>query len=231
MKKILLVEDDLDLARMACQILELQNYNVTMVHDGNAALKILNNQTFDLCILDVMMPNLDGFSVAKKMIKQKIEVPFLFVTAKSLKKDKLEGLKLGAEDYITKPFDTEEVLLRIENILRRNSTKYIPDKINIANYELDCQRLVLHIENQQQQLTEKEAALLLFLNANPNRLIKRDEILEAVWQTTDFFSGRSMDVYLSKLRKHFANNELVKIESTRHVGLEFKIQAVLTDKN
>lgn len=231
MKKILLVEDDLDLAKMTKQILEIQNYAVTMVHDGNDALETLKKHNFNLCILDVMMPNLDGFSVAKKMIKQKIEVPFLFVTAKNLQKDKVEGLQLGAEDYITKPFDTEELLLRIETILRRNISKNIPDKITIANYELDCQRLVLHMENKQQQLTEKEAALLLFLNANPNRLIKREEILQAVWQTTDFFSGRSMDVYLSKLRKYFANNELVKIESTRHLGLEFKIQAIITDKN
>jgi DNA-binding response OmpR family regulator len=231
MRKILLVEDDLDLARMTKQILELQNYTVFMVHDGNAALEMLNNQTFDLCVLDVMMPNLDGFSVAKKMIKQKIKVPFLFVTAKNLQKDKVEGLQLGAEDYITKPFDTEELLLRIENILRRNIPKQNNTKINIANYELDCQRLILQTENKSQQLTEKEAALLLFLNANPNRLIKREEILEAVWHTTDFFSGRSMDVYLSKLRKYFSNNELVKIETTRHLGLEFKIQTALTDKN
>jgi DNA-binding response OmpR family regulator len=231
MRKILLVEDDLDLARMTKQILEFQNYLVSVVHDGNAALEILSNQSFDLCILDVMMPNLDGFSVAKKMIKQKITVPFLFVTAKNLQKDKVDGLQLGAEDYITKPFDTEELLLRMENILRRNSTKEVANKISIANYELDCQRLILKIDNKQQQLTEKEAALLLFLNANPNRLIKREEILKAVWHKTDFFSGRSMDVYLSKLRKYFANNELVKIESTRHLGLEFKIQGSITDKN
>ena len=223
MKKILLAEDDTDFAVVLQKYLEIHGYSVSYCKDGEEALAISKQETFDIYILDVMMPKLDGFTLAEKM---DTDTPFIFLTARKLKEDKINGLKLGADDYIVKPFEVDELVLRIGNILKRTekrTTLPTEDIIYISNYILDTKRLELKFGATAQQLTLKEAALVTFLYHNRNRLLKREEILKAIWQNDDFFSGRSMDVYISRLRKYFKNDPAIRIDSIRHIGLEFKV--------
>lgn len=228
MAKILLAEDDVDFAQVLKQYLELYQFEVHWVSDGELALSAFKNGDFNCCILDVMMPKMDGFTLAEKMIDYNPDVPFVFLTAKQLKEDKLRGLKLGADDYIVKPFEADELVLRIQNILKRsrklslNTSQTV--EIAIGEFSFDTQRLELKNANTLQQLTEKEAALLLYLFENKNKLIKREDILLAVWNSDDFFSGRSMDVFISRLRKYFREDVSIAIESKRNLGLEFKIK-------
>lgn len=226
MKKILLAEDDPDFAKVLKQYLELFDYEVDWVADGESAFSTFKQDTYQLCILDVMMPKMDGFRLAQKIVDHNPEVPFLFLTAKKLKEDKLRGLKLGADDYIVKPFEADELVLRIQNILRRTAKANQPnlkkDKMKIGKFIFDTERLLLQTNHSTKQLTEMEAALLLFLFDNKNQLLKREIILTAVWGTNDFFSGRSMDVFISRLRKYFKEDDSISIESTRNVGLEFR---------
>lgn len=226
MKKILLAEDDADFAGVLRQYLEIYDYTVFWAHDGEQALKLFQEQSFDICVFDVMMPNIDGFTLAEKIIKINPEVPFVFLTARQLKEDKIKGLKLGADDYIVKPFEADELVLRLNNILKRaqkNTSDPISETITIGQYIFDTKRLELKSEHKTQQLTEKEASLVLFFYQNKNQLLRREEILTAVWGNDDFFSGRSMDVFISRLRKYFNEDDAIKIESIRNVGLEFKI--------
>ncbi|TDO73463.1 DNA-binding response OmpR family regulator [Flavobacterium chryseum] len=227
MKKILLAEDDTDFANVLKQYLELYKYEVTWAQDGEIGLEFFKNQTFDICVFDVMMPKLDGFSLAEKVIKINPEIPFIFLTAKKLKEDKIIGLKLGADDYIVKPFEAEELILRLQNILKRSQQKDILTQntiIEIGLYSFDTKRLSLKIDNNTQQLTEKEAALIHYFYLHQNQLLKREQILKAIWGNDDFFSGRSMDVYISKIRKYLKADAAITIESLRNIGLEFKIQ-------
>lgn len=229
MKKILLAEDDADFAQVLKQYLELFDFEVHWVSDGEEAFSVFQKEQFYLSILDVMMPKMDGFTLAEKMVKYNPEVPFLFLTAKKLKEDKIRGLKLGADDYIVKPFEADELVLRIQNILKRSEktiSKIPPiEEIQIGSFLFHTTRLELKSANSVQQLTEKEASLLLFLFANKNQLLKREMILKAVWDTDDFFSGRSMDVFISRLRKYFKEDERISIESKRNLGLEFRIMS------
>jgi len=226
LKKILLAEDDTDFANVLKQYLELYQYEVTWAENGEIALHLFQNQSFDICVFDVMMPKLDGFSLAEKVIKINPEIPFIFLTAKKLKEDKIIGLKLGADDYIVKPFEAEELILRLQNILKRSQQTKLAttvEMISIGLYTFDTQRLTLQLNNDIQQLTEKEAALLHYFFDHQNQLLKREQILKAIWGNDDFFSGRSMDVYISKIRKYFKHDTSISIESTRNIGLEFKI--------
>jgi len=226
LKKILLAEDDTDFANVLKQYLELYQYEVTWAENGEIALHLFQNQSFDICVFDVMMPKLDGFSLAEKVIKINPEIPFIFLTAKKLKEDKIIGLKLGADDYIVKPFEAEELILRLQNILKRSQQTKLAttvETISIGLYTFDTQRLTLQLNNDIQQLTEKEAALLHYFFDHQNQLLKREQILKAIWGNDDFFSGRSMDVYISKIRKYFKQDTSISIESTRNIGLEFKI--------
>ncbi len=227
MKKILLAEDDADFASVLKQYLELYGYNVTHANDGEEALKIFRAEHFNICVFDVMMPKIDGFTLAEKIVKINPEIPFVFLTARQLKEDKIKGLKLGADDYIEKPFEADELVLRLNNILKRSEKQSIipaADEIEIGRYRFDTKRLELKLHNHTQRLTEKEAALILFLNENKNRLLKREEILNKIWGNDDFFSGRSMDVFISRLRKYFCDDETISIESIRNLGLEFKMR-------
>lgn len=227
MKKLLLAEDDFDFAAILKQYLELHQFEVTWAENGEIALNYFKTQTFDICVLDVMMPKLDGFSLAEKIITINPETPFIFLTARKLKEDKIIGLKLGADDYIAKPFEVDELVLRLQNILKRIEQKKSLDgnnAIEIGSYIFDNERLTLNNKNHVQQLTEKEAALIEYLYLNHNQLLKRDEILMSVWKKDDYFSGRSMDVFISRLRKYFNSDPKISIESVRNIGLEFKIQ-------
>ncbi|MDR6759897.1 DNA-binding response OmpR family regulator [Flavobacterium sp. 2755] len=227
MKKLLLAEDDHDFAAILKQYLELHQFEVIWAENGEIALDYFKNQTFDICVFDVMMPKLDGFSLAEKIITINPETPFIFLTARKLKEDKIIGLKLGADDYIVKPFEVDELVLRLQNILKRIEQKRSLDGnniIEIGSYIFDNERLTLNNKNHVQQLTEKEAALIEYLYLNHNQLLKRDEILMSVWKKDDYFSGRSMDVFISRLRKYFNSDPKISIESVRNIGLEFKIQ-------
>ena len=226
MKKVLLAEDDTDFATVLKHYLEIHQFEVHWTKDGEEAWQVFQKKTFDLCIFDVMMPKLDGFSLAERCVKKSPDIPFLFLTARSQSEDKIKGLKLGADDYVVKPFEADELVLRMNNILKRTSKtlfKTSGNEIFIGQYTFDTQRLVLKFDDTVQQLTEKEAALIHFLYQNKNSLLKRDEVLKSVWKSDDYFSGRSMDVYISKLRKYFAEDRNITINSIRNIGLEFKV--------
>lgn len=227
MKHILLAEDDLDFGNILKQYLEISGYIITWAKDGKEALELFKTERFNICVLDVMMPKMDGFTLAEKIIELHPETPFIFLTARKLKEDKIKGLRLGADDYIIKPFEADELVLRLNNILKRTekATKEFPktDILNIGNYTFNTNRLELTCNDYKQQLTQKEAELILFLFNNRNQLLKRENILKAVWENDDFFSGRSMDVFISRLRKYFKQDPSISIESIRNVGLEFKV--------
>lgn len=224
---VLLVEDDIDFGNILKQYLEITGYNVTWFKDGEEALNNIKSNIYNICVLDVMMPKMDGFTLAENITKLFPELPFVFLTARKLKEDKLKGLKLGADDYIVKPFEADELVLRLHNILKRTNTKVvkkdIESKMLIGSYTFDTQRLELTFNDSIQKLTEKETELILFLFKHKNQLLKREAILNAVWKNDDFFSGRSMDVFISRLRKYFKEDPNITIESSRGIGLEFKI--------
>lgn len=228
MKKILLAEDDMDFASVLKQYLEIHNFEVHWAKDGEEAWQAFSTNTFDICIFDVMMPKIDGFTLAEKCVSLHPEIPFLFLTARNHNEDKIKGLKLGADDYIVKPFEADELVLRIANILKRSTKssgiQATANEILIGNYLFHTYRLELKLGKTIQQLTEKEAALITFLYNNRNQLLKRDQILQAIWKTDDYFSGRSMDVFISRLRKYFRDDANISIESVRNIGLEFKIK-------
>jgi len=227
MKKILLVEDDADFASVLKHYLEIYDYTVLRAEDGEAALKCFQAEVFDICVLDVMMPKIDGFTLAEKIIKINPKIPFVFLTARQMKEDKIKGLKLGADDYIVKPFEADELVLRLNNILKRSEKNiepiYFSADIKIGSYLFDTKRFELKRKSNSQQLTEKEASLLLFLFKSKNQLLERNEVLNAIWGNDDFFSGRSMDVFISRLRKYLKDDSNISIESIRNVGLEFKV--------
>ena len=228
MKHILLAEDDFDYASILRQYLEISGFKVTWAKDGEEALTLFPDAIPDICVFDVMMPKLDGFSLAEKVIAHSPETPIVFLTAKGMKEDKIRGLKLGADDYVVKPFEADELILRIHNILKRSQRSYTPipnenGKIDIGTYSFDGANYSLSCNDILHRLTEKEAHLINYLFTNRNRMIKRDEILIDIWGSDDFFSGRSMDVFISRLRKYFSEDTSIAINSYRGLGLEFKI--------
>lgn len=227
MKHILLVEDDFDYASILKQYLEFSGFKITWAKNGKEALLAFPSAQPDICILDVMMPQMDGFTLAEKIVEDYPETPFIFLTAKSLQQDKIKGLKLGADDYIVKPFEVEELILRIGNILKRSQKREEKDILKktlaIGNYIFDNENYLLKHETITHRITEKEAQLIAFLYTNRNKLIKREEILREIWGNEDFFSGRSMDVFISRLRKYFKEDSNITILSVRGLGFEFKI--------
>lgn len=225
MAHVLLAEDDFDFGSILKQYLEIHNYKVTWAKDGKEALELFNNTTYDICVFDVMMPKMDGFTLAEKVIAINPEVPFVFLTAKKLKEDKIKGLKLGADDYIVKPFEADILVLRLKNILKR-TLRVTPQKNEthtIGAYIFDSVNHKLICEGVEQRLTEKETVLIQYLFNHKNIMIKRDDLLKDVWGNDDFFSGRSMDVFISRLRKYFKQDSSIAIESVRGVGLTFII--------
>lgn len=228
MKRILLAEDDLDFGNILKQYLEISGYSITWAKDGKEALELFKNGSFHICVFDIMMPKMDGFTLAEKVININPETPFVFLTARKLKEDKIKGLKLGADDYIVKPFEADELILRLNNILKRTekAASQLPqlDLINIGMYSFDTVRLEITCKDYKKQLTQKEAELILFLYNHKNQLLKREDILKSVWENDDFFSGRSMDVFISRLRKYFKLDPSIAIESIRNIGLEFKVR-------
>jgi len=222
--KVLIVEDDIDLGNLLKQYLEINNFQAQRVFNGIEAREELKRETYDILIIDVMMPKEDGFTLAAKLVQTYPQLPFLFVTARKLKEDILHGLKLGADDYILKPFDADELIQRVRNILKRTKVNLtVPEIIQIGNYKFEPRNLMLTSSKDQKILTEKEAQLLHYLCLHQNQIIKRNDILNHLWKESDFFNGRSMDVFISRLRKYLAQDEAIHIESIRGIGFRFII--------
>lgn len=223
MNKILLVEDDPDFGFMLKQYLELSTFAIDWIAQPNDLTENFQQLAdYDLVILDVMLPQISGFSLAKEINALYPTLPFIFLTAKEQKIDKLTGLKIGADDYVTKPCDPEELLLRIQNILKRNQKNSTPKSIAIGSYLFHPEQLLLSHASKQYKLTVREAQLLLFLWQHNDQLVTREEILEKVWGNADFFTGRSMDVFITRIRKYLSLDPNLSISSNRGVG--FTIQ-------
>ena len=219
--KILLVEDDADFGLILKHYLELSDFEVDWFQNPADVLEILKSDfCFSIGILDIMMPNIDGFSVAKIILKEKPDFPLLFLSAKNQKIDRLTGLKIGADDYIAKPCDPEELILRIKNILKRVISPTLETNFKIGEYSLDSEKLLLTHSNEKVRLTIREKDLLLYLLKQNKQTIKRDDILDNLWETNDYFTGRSLDVFISRIRKYFRHDEQIKIQSIRGVGFE-----------
>ncbi|HTS43676.1 MAG TPA: response regulator transcription factor [Puia sp.] len=221
--KVLLAEDDLSLGYVIKDNLADAGYDVVLCPDGQAAIDHFNKDEFDICLLDVMMPNKDGFAVAKKIRQQSDLVPILFITAKSLEEDRIKGFETGADDYITKPFSMQELLKRMEVFLRRTKKMHSDKSVSflIGRLQFSYTDLKLSIGKNIFNLTQKEADLLKFLCEHPNRILKREEVLLNVWGKDDYFLGRSMDVFITKLRKYFKIDPAVNLETIHGVGFRF----------
>lgn len=226
MIKVLLVEDEQDLGNLLKQYLEINQFQVCHVFDGVQAREELKKNQYDLLIIDVMMPNEDGFTLAKKMKTIDPNLPFLFLTARKMKEDILTGLKLGADDYITKPFDAEELILRIQNILKRSShNNSVKNTIySFGTFQFEPADLSLKTNKTERVLTEKESELLEYLIQNKDQIIRREDVLNSIWRETDFFSGRSLDVFISRLRKYLSEDPSVQIESLRGIGFRIYLR-------
>jgi len=223
---ILYVEDDETLSFVTKDNLELQGYGVHHFPDGKTAQQEIKTNLigYDLCILDVMLPEIDGYALAKMIRERNSQIPILFLTAKSLKDDRIHGLRLGADDYITKPFSIEELILKIDIFLKRsqvnNSTSVSVYKL--GQYEFNYKNLSLKIKDEEKILTQKEADLLKLLADNQNEVLKRSFILENVWGEDDYFLGRSLDVFISRLRKYLSKENSLKIKNIHGVGFNFE---------
>ncbi|HRO08552.1 MAG TPA: response regulator transcription factor [Saprospiraceae bacterium] len=224
--KILYLEDDETLSFVTKDNLELHGYDVIHCLDGESAIEVFFNNQFDLCILDVMLPKMNGFAVAEKIRATDPNVPIIFLTAKSMKEDRILGLKLGADDYMTKPFSIEELILKIEVFLRR---KYVTVSINdlykIGKYSFDYRNLILSFNDVSRSLTQKEADLLKMLLDHKNNVVKRSIILEKLWGHDDYFLGRSMDVFISRLRKYLADDPKIKLDNIHGVGFKLVLES------
>jgi two-component system, OmpR family, response regulator VicR len=225
MAKILYVEDDPNLGFVTKDNLELEGYEIVHFQDGKEAWKSFSKEKYDLCLLDVMLPEMDGYSLAEKIRKQNNQVPIIFLTAKNLQEDKIIGLKIGGDDYVTKPFSIEELILRIRVFLKRkdvqNSKNGENQNSKIGSYLFDYQQLTLVNATKTEQLTNREADVLKFLCDRPHRVIKREEILIAIWGRDDYFLGRSLDVFITRLRKMLSEDTSIKIENVHGVGFRF----------
>ena len=226
---ILLAEDDSNLGFVVQDNLKSEGYQVTLCPDGEVALKTFASGHFDLCILDVMMPKKDGFEVAQTIRDVNKEVPIVFLTAKTMQEDKVKGFMLGADDYITKPFDFQEFMLRIESILRRTKilTQQEEEKIEsytIGTYTFNIKNQVLIHPTEEKRLTKKETRILSFLCEHINDIAPRELILKNIWGTDDYFSGRSMDVFISKLRKYLSADENIQISNIHGVGFKLEVK-------
>lgn len=223
---ILLAEDDDNLGLLLQTYLKSKGFDVDLVRNGKAAFERFNEQKFDFCLFDVMMPVMDGFTLAKEIREIDRKVPILFLTAKGLKEDKLEGFALGADDYLTKPFSMEELLARITAILRRVETpKNEEDAIvMVGKIPFEPELRVLHLQEGDKKLTTKENQLLTMLVKNQNEILDRQATLRAIWGDDNYFNGRSMDVYIAKLRKLLKEDEAIEIMNVHGKGFKFMVK-------
>lgn len=226
MAKILYVEDDPNLGFVTRDSLEEEGFEIFHYADGKDAWKTFKKDKFDLCLLDVMLPELDGFSLAEKIREQNPQIPIIFLSAKAMQEDRIQGLKVGGDDYITKPFSVEELVLRIKVFLKRNtisSTQITHDVFACGGYEFCYSQLTLTHDEEVQKLTHREAEVLKYFLERKNQVVKREEILVAIWGRDDYFLGRSLDVFLTRIRKMLSKDPSVRLENIHGVG--FKLVA------
>ena len=224
--KILLVEDDTSLGFVISDKLRSDGYQVTLCTDGSDGLKRFNEEVFHMCIFDVMMPKKDGFTLARDIRKLNTEVPILFLTAKSMTEDRIEGFKSGGDDYLTKPFSTEELQLRVQSLLKRVNIK--PEKADetifqIGRYVFDTENFTLKHEHFEKTLTKKEALILKVLCKFKNQVAPREVLTNSVWGQDDYFIGRSLDVFITKLRKYLKEDPSIQIQNVHGVGFKLEV--------
>lgn len=225
-RKILLVEDDTNLGNLLKDSLEIKNYDVVLKRNGEDGFTEFKENKFDMCILDVMMPKKDGFTLAKDIRRMNAQIPIIFVTAKNMKEDTIEGLKIGGDDYITKPFSMEELTLRMDNIFKRlpKVEASTQNKFTIGKFEFDNNLRLLKIGNKETKLTTKESDLLKMLAVYMNRVLEREVALNTVWGNDSYFAGRSMDVYIAKLRKYLKDDPRIEILNVHGTGFKLLVK-------
>lgn len=227
-KRILIVEDDLHLGFLLMEFLQAEGFEIKLCRDAESGLAGFKKEHFHLCILDVMLPEMDGFQLAHQLRLERKEIPFLFLTARSMKEDKLRGFTLGAEDFITKPFDEEVLLCRIKVILRHfenePSVKCIPTHFSIGDYFFDYDRRELSYKGKVQRITDKENEVLRLLCLNQNQILKREEAVEKIYGKRDYFLGRSFDVFISRIRKLLSDDPRISIENVFKVGFILNVR-------
>lgn len=225
-KRILYVEDDETLAFLTADNLE-QHFDVTHCANGKEAFHLFCKEAFDLCVLDIMLPDMDGFEIATEIRKRNQEIPIIFLSAKTMKDDRIKGLKLGADDYLVKPYSIEELILKIEIFLNRsqkstdNSTQ---KQYTFGSFQFEPENYLLKNDSQKITLTEREASLLKLFLDNPNTVLKREKILMELWGSDDYFLGRSLDVFISRLRKIIKEETHVRIENIPRVGFKLVVE-------
>ncbi|MEM1318727.1 MAG: response regulator transcription factor [Bacteroidota bacterium] len=225
-KKIIIVEDDLNLGFLLLDFLEAEGYRVKLCRDGQMGLRALEKDSYDLCILDVMMPEMDGFAFARQLKSRGYQLPFLFLTARSMKEDRLQGYALGAEDYIAKPFDEDELLCKIEVVLRHTTAEVetCPEQFTLGDYYFDYARQELHFNGQCQRITQKENEVLRLLCLHKGQILRREEAVEQIYGKKDYFLGRSFDVFISRLRKLLKRDPKISIENVFRVGFILNVE-------
>ena len=221
---LLLIEDDIDLQKVLAQYLELSGFRVYTANHGKHGLDVFQEHHIDLCILDIMMPVMDGFILAGEIRALDPAMPIVFLTAKNQKEDRLKGLKIGADDYITKPFEAEELVLRLNNILKR-AGKEIQGSTTLGCLNIHFNELIVEDGEHIFNLTPRESELLRYLIENQNTLLKREQILEELWGQNDYFLGRSMDVFISRLITYLQAENTVSLETKRGVGFILKVNS------
>ncbi|MBP8790413.1 MAG: response regulator transcription factor [Breznakibacter sp.] len=227
-RRLLLVEDDSSMGFLLVDFLENCGFDISLAVDGQKGLDLFRSVNFDLCILDVMLPGIDGFALASAIRRIDPAIPFIFLSARSMKPDKMKGFALGADDYVTKPFDEEELLCRIQAILNRTQISVVEPQSQVAkfgNYAFNWDNQVLLYQGaQERRLTKKESDVLKMLCLNRNKLLKREDILIALWGENDYFHGRSLDVFIARLRKYLKKDDSIGIENVPGVGFIFNVQ-------
>ncbi len=224
--QILLCEDDTNLGMVLKNYLELNDYNVTLERDGKLGLAAFQREKFDLCLLDVMMPNMDGFTLAEEIRDVNPDIPLFFLSAKTMKDDIIQGYKLGADDYITKPFDSEVLLLKIKAILKRNEELHREEanaEYDLGKYHFNPRLRELIIDGKTQTLSPKENELLKMLSEYKNDLLSREIALKKIWGSDTYFNGRSMDVYIAKLRKYLREDSAIEIVNIHGNGFRLVV--------
>lgn len=219
--KILYAEDDETIAFLIQDSLE-SYYDIHCCADGKSALEAFNSQSFDICLLDIMMPELNGFELAQYIRSKNSDIPIIFISAKALKEDRIKGLKIGADDYLVKPFSIEELILKIEVFLKRTKkTDHFPLKYKVGKFDFDPRNYTLQDHESSIALTQRESELLLYFIRHKNTVVKRQDILKAIWGDDDYFMGRSLDVFISRLRKVLASEQNILIENLHGIGFRF----------
>lgn len=219
--KILYAEDDETIAFLIQDSLE-SYYDISCFPDGRSALEAFDTQNFDICLLDIMMPGINGFELAQYIRDKNIEIPIIFISAKALKEDRIKGLKIGADDYLVKPFSIEELILKIEVFLKRTKkTNTYPSKYKVGKYDFDPKNYTLQNAVDTITLTQRESELLHYFISHKNIVLKRQDILKTIWGDDDYFMGRSLDVFISRLRKVLINEENILIENLHGIGFRF----------